>query len=80
MCYYFYLDWPIYSFLHSNIDKAVDLLVHEVVFINYFSRDQADGNIVVFMLHHDVVKLKVLGVNHEVPGAWGRYDTVAMHF
>ena len=56
------------------------MLVHEVVFINYFFRYQADGNLVVFMLHHDVVKVKVLDVDHEVPGVWVQYDAVPMQF
>ena len=43
-------------------------------------RDQADDNLVEFMLCHDVVKIKVPDVNQEVPGAWGRYDTVPMQF
>ena len=32
------------------------------------------------MIHHDVVKVKVLDVKHEVPGAWGQYDAVPMQF
>ena len=68
------------SLLHLNIQKDVALIFHEVVFINYFLRDQADGNIVVFMLHHDVVKVKVLDVNHEVRRVWGRYDAGPMQF
>ena len=43
-------------------------------------RDQADGNIVVLILRHYVVEVKVIDVDHEVLGAWGRYDAVPMQF
>ena len=67
MCNKDCLDYPIHSLLHPNIYKAVDLLVHEVLFINYFLRDQAYGNLVVFMLRYDVVKVKLLTLTKRYP-------------
>ena len=55
--------------LRPNIYKAFDFLVHEIVLIKYFLRDQADGNFVVLILRHDLVEVKVIDVNHKVPGS-----------
>ena len=56
------------------------MIFHEVVLINYFLRDKADDNIVLFMLHHDVVKVSVIVADHKVPGAYSGYDVVLLQF
>ena len=46
------------------------MLVYEVVLINYFFRVQDDGNLVVLIFYHDVLKVKffMLTARHLEPG------------
>ena len=66
--------------LYPNIDKSVDFIFREVVLINNFLTYLDHGNIVVFMLHHYVIEIKFIDVDHKVIGAWGLDDAVPMQF
>ena len=58
------LDYPIHSLFRPNIEKAFDLLIHEVLLINYFFGGQAGYDLVVLMLRHWSVELEVIEFYH----------------
>ena len=71
MCDDYRLDYTIHYFLQPNTEKAVDLLIHEVVLIYNILRNQAGRNPVLLMLRHQVVEVEVIDINHYVFGSWG---------
>ena len=58
------LECTTHPLFQINIQKAVDLLIHEVVLINDVLRDQAECDLVLLILRHWVVEVEVLDVNH----------------
>ena len=56
------LDYPIHSLFHSNIEKDVYFLIHEVLLIYNVFRYQAECNRVLLILIHWVVELEVIDI------------------
>ena len=58
------LDCTIHSLFRLNTEKAIYLLIHEVVLINNVLRDQAECDLLVLIIRHWVVEVEVLDVKH----------------
>ena len=54
------LDKTIHSLFHPYIEKAVDLIIHEVVLFDDVLRYQSDFDLVLIILRYWVVEVEVI--------------------